>query len=1293
MYYVFYVNDGYMLALDLAPVGCFRDLHEEIRVKTGVQPKEQVFFLSGGEALIGDYLLSTYSDAGTETNPVYFIKRVTSEKDPINSREKEGINNLLENWKRDVERVNQQPQKSTLVSQYVQLAEDGTRVSETLIRFCAKSVAEHQYLNQGWNAVTRNLDENVNQLATRYSKASRIAQRLPTIKKKAKLWVTDFELVFNALLKIKIPSSLLSNSSTSEPMSLYDWISSHDSESTLEQLIEHVSDQIDKLDDTNLAKAGAALKVVKDLVKRKDYRDIRGIDKRLATLDNKLTELEESHSRLKEYLKDKMSKAQADTHNFRVVIAEEKEHISKLTTQVEDFTSNAHLFLGSKMELLKNVRQRLGGWIKQGYDRLQVSNTDLIVFEQKFSGFRQRLDLVRQIREAPILYVASVAEVIRRNKFKTEFDLWLNIFSQKASEFLKEENTVRAEFYVKLEKHFLREIFSGMADELPNFIPTKHKFDSNIPQLSHDELRALRETLKDCLEMNDLFKVTTPQVFTRLAVDDPSNPGLSRTHSSLHREASFFTKEQTRNIQDMGNKFPSTNWLSEEGQVEHSPSTQSFLSRTLGSTTSLNAGDSQVTTPSDLVPSLDQINVLRRDSSALEIGPSSVDLTCPMSIHPDRFPKVTSPMKIRKASRGSTPSFPSLDREYPKPIFEEGVPVDSPPEDGVFMPDDELQSAHQQNEQETPLYTPNLSPVKSKAEIEEKSCQTMYGSSEHASTQIGRQRLDSSTQFEYHSDHFQSIDTQANFSGENVGTQFILDVQSDECQTDEISISERLGDDIIQVMKNTRSDILSIKEALLNVKTENNSDLEGMKREFEENIRYIIEKISGNEKYNGIVQQFELKVDEVSKQKEEIEVRNQKLEDEVTELKKLVEHEKHFRKEKESEANERERRLKVLNEQMLVVIREKEEGHSEILRLSEEIKNLKASIEHDSNEDCLNIELDVAKELLKRDLSEDEIEWMKTEIEKRKNMRKTDAERSSEEDPLRKEYENAYKNKMAFLLKGIEEKKNAEISKIREEMEKDIREEYETYTARMKARISELEEKVKFYEKSSLPISTSATQIIPMDESIMEQSCMVVDEDVINIKASSSTLSQNDTNDGDSSDPTDKGSSSPYQSPVISPDLNMDVNMNSDMSTNEVNTQTKLKMSDMKMMISLHEVREGSGVLLVYNDVHASFMVFSTTGTLYFVKPRSLRRLGIDQNNPAPKFTLLFARVLGVELCETKKAPNRYNLAANTRFYRVDVAPMPATMAGLTLQISAAPSKTSASPQNIQDAREEVTRP
>jgi hypothetical protein len=110
---------------------------------------------------------------------------------------------------------------------------------------------------------------------------------------------------------------------------------------------------------------------------------------------------------------------------------------------------------------------------------------------------------------------------------------------------------------------------------------------------------------------------------------------------------------------------------------------------------------------------------------------------------------------------------------------------------------------------------------------------------------------------------------------------------------------------------------------------------------------------------------------------------------------------------------------------------------------------------------------------------------------------------------------------------------------------------------------------------------------------------------------------------------------------------------------NTCGTQTKVRMRDLRMMISLTDISEGWAAILVFNARHNSYCVLSTNNSLYFVKQRSLRSIGIEQNVHPAKQTLLFARIVSVELCETKKAPNRYNLPPNTRFYRVDVGPLP----------------------------------
>lgn len=75
-----------------------------------------------------------------------------------------------------------------------------------------------------------------------------------------------------------------------------------------------------------------------------------------------------------------------------------------------------------------------------------------------------------------------------------------------------------------------------------------------------------------------------------------------------------------------------------------------------------------------------------------------------------------------------------------------------------------------------------------------------------------------------------------------------------------------------------------------------------------------------------------------------------------------------------------------------------------------ERKKLEERLETDSNAaDCLSIELDIVSQVLKRELQTDEIEWIRSEIEKRKMVKKPDLETSTyqEHGPTsRTEYEN-----------------------------------------------------------------------------------------------------------------------------------------------------------------------------------------------------------------------------------------------------------------------------------------------
>lgn len=75
----------------------------------------------------------------------------------------------------------------------------------------------------------------------------------------------------------------------------------------------------------------------------------------------------------------------------------------------------------------------------------------------------------------------------------------MNTFVDRCGNFIVEENKLRSQFSAKLEKHFLRQLFNGMGDRIPNFCPAAVKIDENLPRVSVTYLKELRKASCDCL--------------------------------------------------------------------------------------------------------------------------------------------------------------------------------------------------------------------------------------------------------------------------------------------------------------------------------------------------------------------------------------------------------------------------------------------------------------------------------------------------------------------------------------------------------------------------------------------------------------------------------------------------------------------------------------------------------------------------------------------------------------------------------------------------------------------------
>uniref|UniRef100_A0A914H1L3 Autophagy-related protein 11 C-terminal domain-containing protein n=1 Tax=Globodera rostochiensis TaxID=31243 RepID=A0A914H1L3_GLORO len=590
MFHIFYVNRGYMLVLEPPALGSVYDLQKCIAGSINVDINEQYLFLSGGASINRNAMLSAISDVGTDTNPIFLVRRVTNVQPESTKTNADGINDIYQDWELSMDRMLGivSTNSSSAISECVDLGRKCAHLAENIVRFCSNVLVEHRFLYQGWMSVISNLDENILRIQRRLDKSLGQAIKLETYRQKGRCLMNGFDKVLEILRKIVIPPSLLlpahssANLSDSEgsveEITLFDWISSKDPAYSLTSFSQHVLEHLEKTTNEELSEAQNLLAMVQDVAQKTQYRDIRGIDKRLATLNAHLLKLEGSLTEVRETTAAIIQPIIQDgTQN---VVVGQKNRLKELKGKLSEQRNCALSFINSKDEVIQNICQRLATWIRQAYQRLQDVDKRVMCFDQKFGGLRQRMDLARQITETPSIYMTAVPEVIRREALKKEFAEWMGLHIAKTSEFIAEENKIRQHFFGKLDRHFLRQLFPGMDDVIPQFSPkTTPKIDELLPKVHFSHLHELRSRFP---EMKELLVVGAPNLVSRLAIFDPSLPSPMATLSSrsMRREESFYVRDKTSNIDAMNRNFPSTNWLSEESMgLSPSPSGASnFLS-------------------------------------------------------------------------------------------------------------------------------------------------------------------------------------------------------------------------------------------------------------------------------------------------------------------------------------------------------------------------------------------------------------------------------------------------------------------------------------------------------------------------------------------------------------------------------------------------------------------------------------------------------------------------------------------------------------------------------------------
>lgn len=1155
MFYVFYVNQGYLQPIEVASaLGSVHKLQCAIEELTHVPASEQVLLVSGGDGLQPDRPVAQYQGAGTDTNPIFlFCKLSAGELQEFNCpSENVELNELCTGFFDDLRSLDNLTISSALIGLYGEAARSSRNIADIAMQLCARLVQDHQLLHQGWLALVSNLDDSRSQIERRAERFYSHCERLKTMKIKAQTILQDFDSVLETLRRITVPASLLANSSKfeggckpSEECNLYEYISCADPLNSLKDMVDQAQLLLSKIDDTEQKQVMAQLKLVNDQINKTEVRDIRGINMRLTQLDTYLRSLEQHEKRLKEVASSISQTPPHDTSLIKETICKQREHMEEVKKIVEQLQKTCRAFSQSKIELLNNIRTRLSGWIVQAYERLHSVNNLIIIFEEKFFALRNRLDIIRQVKESPVMYATAITEAIRRSELQPEFHSWFTVYMDKITGLIREETSIRETFSSKLDRHFLKQLFPGMFDQFPDFAPSGiPAFDQNLPPVDSSHLRALRQAVPS---LTHLLQVSVPSVYQRLMVRDPRASSTAQTVGApaMRREESFFTSDAMMNVITLNKNFPSTNWLSGDENLEMSPSNALLLTKS----------------------------------------------------PPSRF---SSSLSLDAADNSSKPLVPL------SPLF------DATHQEGQTNADPSVS----QSMKSAPIKIPHR-------------------------TELNRQTSEKSSQFSTPEDHFGSHDRQLEADRRSRQTPL----------SDAITYLKPICSEVNRLSK----DLQSVKELLV----ESKSGIDLKLKEALENVQNAVSCLEERNK-------TELKC-EVESTRIEVE-------------KKCEIHYEEIIKRLKGELDDgiaRDRELEDLKEVL-------EEQQAEINALRSYKANTESAIarlENEKNELFKTLTIDHELEL-DRITSQynDEIKFKEKEIESLKaalhKMKETRAHTQSFEEKtddavhkneeIRAACEKEYKSKMQFLMKGLEERKADEIARVKKEAELDMRLKSKKYEEKIRELEQRIGDRLMFLRSPTSEDNEPSDDI--HEEGYLEPSeatpTAILHENVLMFGHAGSvpSLSQKASETGDAEANKDRDKKAEVHEKEDSEGEDI-----SAVTVNTAATQTRIRLKDMRVMITIQDIHEGCAVLVVWSEVHNSYILFSTSPVMHFVKESCLKRMGVKPDNqmPARRPNWLLATTARLEFCQIRKADNRYNLAIGTRFYRVEVDPLPLESSGL----------------------------
>ncbi|XP_056017602.1 RB1-inducible coiled-coil protein 1-like isoform X2 [Ostrea edulis] len=507
MLFVFHVDTGTMMTFDMGLLaGSVANLQRVISQACRISEEKQVLLISGGESLDPSMQVHKYH-SGTDTNPIYLFSKMAIEAaNPPYPSVHYGI---------DVDIPSQvegslllPPTFGTVVARS-QLAIQIHEVDREEEEACEKLVHDQHLQQQGWAAVVANMEDITSALKNRSDVFSEAYTSYMLYREDYITTLSSVASSVDLLSKIPVLPCLLYpvEEVSLSNKNLFDWITTQDPKHSLHDMVHQclkATEQLNQLILDNL------MLEVEDTFKQVDnpcMKEVKGIEDRLYGLDqilNGARKIVQEQSDLAQALYQNQTRVSKlrDTSILPDLCNSHKKQLVVMVNNHKKLQETKKKCKMAKEELSVNLHTRLR-WVMLVEKRICDVDGKLMIYHDNLKRLRKRLDILKQIHNAPQMYAKLVVEVVRRRKFSTQFLKWASHLAVESQHVHEDEVKRREAFQREVGNHFLQSLFNGLEDSPSSFATEKPKvFDQHLPPITPDDVTMLRNEVPELA--NDL---------------------------------------------------------------------------------------------------------------------------------------------------------------------------------------------------------------------------------------------------------------------------------------------------------------------------------------------------------------------------------------------------------------------------------------------------------------------------------------------------------------------------------------------------------------------------------------------------------------------------------------------------------------------------------------------------------------------------------------------------------------------------------------------------------------------